>query len=197
MSTFKNILVALGILVVTTTANASILVEPHLGYIASGGTESYYSVKYDYSGPQYGARLGVKYLGLMGGFAYTHSTFSNKLSAGITSLTAKQKQDEMGVFVGYNAPVLIRAWVAYFFSAKNTWTDNALGAGTSGTWYKGKTTEIGIGFTPLPLLSLNVSYRMLSFDKAYSALTGAEGTLTTKYEPKEIVLGVSVPFSLL
>lgn len=190
MSTFKNVLVALGFLVVTTTARASFLVEPHLGYIASGSQSSWGGLKAEYTGPQYGARLGVKYLGVMGGFAYTHSTYDLKLSALGQTVKSGQKQDDMGLFVGYNAPVLLRVWVAYFLSSKITQTE-AGQFGATGDWFKGKTTEIGVGFTPLPLLSLNVSYRMLSFDKVN------EGTLPIKYEPKEIVLGVSVPFSLL
>lgn len=193
MSTFKSFLVALAIIVTATTANASILIEPHVGYVASGGDSSFSGADYSYTGPQYGARLGLKHLGLMGGFAYTHSTFSNKKTALGISLTAKQKQDEMGVFVGYNAPILIRAWLGYFFSTKNTYTDN--GHGANGLFYKGNTTEIGLGFTPLPLLSLNVSYRMLSFDKVGAG--GIEATLSEKYEPKEIVVGVSLPFSIL
>lgn len=202
MSSFKNVLVALGILVVTTTANASFLVEPHVGYIASGGISSYNNLKFDYTGPQYGARLGVKYLGVMGGFDYTRSSFSLKQTmnaAPFTSGSGKQKQEELGIFVGYNAPVMLRAWIGYYFSTKMTQTETTT-TGTNGDWLKGKTTEIGLGFTPFPVISINLVYRMLSFDKAHDASPGAvpaDSTLTTKYEPKEIVLGVSVPFSLL
>jgi hypothetical protein len=195
MSSLKSVLIGLGI-TIAASANASLLIEPHLGYIASGGVSAFQGVKYSYTGPQYGARLGVKYLGLMGGFDYTHSTFSNKATIPSLSVTGKQKQDELGVFVGYNAPVLIRAWIGYYFSAKSTYTDNGLGR--NGDYFdKGKTTEIGLGFTPLPVLSINLSYRMLSFDKYHQASSGLEGTLSPKYEPKEIVLGVSAPFSLL
>lgn len=199
MSSYKNVLIALGILVVTTTAQASFLIEPHLGYNVSGGQSDYTSggtvAKISYSGPQYGARLGMQFLGVMGGFDYTHSTYTLKTTAiGLTS-QGKQKQDDLGVFVGYNAPMLIRAWIGYYFSTKATATETNADY-TSGDWSKGTTTEIGVGFTPMPLVSLNISYRMTTL-KTYQNVGGATLNYNPSVKPTEIVVGVSVPFHLL
>ncbi len=187
----KNLLISFGLLaVLSTTANASFLIEPHLGYNISGGVASYSNTKYDYTGAQYGARLGFQTLGLMGGFDYTHSGYDLKstvLTSGVVA-TVPVTQNEYGVFVGYNAPILLRAWLAYYFSTKMTYTNPTT------TYYSGNTTEIGVGFTPLPLISVNVSYRMINFDKGHTA---AAGDYTIGYTPKEIVLGVSLPFTLL
>ncbi len=198
MSSFKKIIFLLGFMGVLGTAQASFLIEPHLGYNVSGGQASYNGAKLDYSGLQYGARLGMQYLGLMGGFAYNHGTFDLKETtiASGASVTGAQKQDDIGLFVGYNAPILLRAWLGYFFSSKMTQTETN-GSGTNGDWYKGTVTEIGVGFTPLPLVSLNLVYRMGSFDKTYNAATSAESSLATDYKPTEIVIGVSLPFTLL
>jgi hypothetical protein len=191
MSSLKSILIGLGILGIfsVTNANASFLIEPHLGYNVSGGVAAWNTVKYDYTSPQYGARLGVQFLGLMGGLDYTHSSFTlNATNVLLQKSSADYTQNELGLFVGYNAPILVRAWVGYYFSNKMTSVAN------TNNYYKGKTTELGVGFTPLPLISVNLMYRMLSFDTYHSA---ADSTLSPTYSPSEIVLGVSVPFNLL
>jgi hypothetical protein len=65
-----------------------------------------------------------------------------------------------------------------------------------GDYSKGKATEIGIGFTPLPLVSLNLIYKMFDYDEGYDAVNRTTSTLTN-YDPKEIQLAVSVPFNIL
>lgn len=189
----KNSLIAIAALLIAAltsiSANASFLIEPHVGYIVSGGIDSYGGYKYEYNDVQYGARLGIQHLGIMGGFAYTHAELSNNytlLSGARTTGISKEKADDIGVFVGYSAPLMLRAWVSYFFSSKNA------DATHTSIYTKGSTTEIGLGFTPMPLISINASYRMVSHNK-----TNTGATLSTKYEPKEIVLGVSLPITLL
>lgn len=150
---------------------------------------------FEYSGAQYGVRLGVQHLGLMGGLAYTRSAYTLKITPLFQAKGEdKQKQDEFGVFVGYNFPILFRAWLGHFFSVKQSQTENGT-YGTSADWNKGSATEIGIGFSGLPFISLNLSYRMLSFDKGYNPTDG-EGPIRPNYKPKEIVLGISLPLTL-
>jgi hypothetical protein len=181
MSSFKNIILSLGLIGIfsATCAQASFLIEPHIGYNISGGEGSYSGTKYEYSGAQYGARLGGQFLGVMGGFAYNHSAFDLKKTtlSSLSTSTAARTQNEMGVFAGYSAPILVRAWVGYYFSTKSTLDSN------TSTYDKGTTTEFGVGFTPIPFFSLNAEYRMVSFDSGY--------------KPTEIVLGISLPFTLL
>jgi hypothetical protein len=192
MSRFKNVIVALGILFVATTANASFLIEPHLGYNVSGGQSDFDGSKMEYTGAQYGARLGMQFLGVMGGFDYTRYTSSTTMSANGASGTIKSKEEDMGIFVGYNAPILLRAWLGYYFSAKSTVTGYTNISGMAvDDYFKGSATELGLGFTPLPLVSINLVYRMLNYDK------DQDGTANPVYKPKEIVLGVSLPFHLL
>ena len=196
----KNALFNIGVVAITAltsfSANASFLIEPHLGYGISGST-TYSATDIKYNGPQFGAKFGFQNLGLMAGLDYNHATYTLKETPSSGTVGEdKKKKDELGIFVGYSAPIMLRAWLGYFFSTKQTQT--AAGTyGANGDWLKGHTTEIGIGFTPLPLISLNLLYRMVSFDKQYSATTGVESTPASKYEPKEIVFGVSLPFTLL
>jgi hypothetical protein len=192
MINVKNSLVALGLLMMSamSSVNASILIEPHLGYNISGGTSDYASSKYEYKGAQYGSKLGFNYLGLMAGFDFNYGTFTldRTTNAGVKT-SAEYKQTDLGIFVGYNAPVLIRGWIGYYFSSK------AENANSSTNYFKGTITELGLGFRPLPLLSLNVAYRMVAYDK--QSVNSVESTLSPKFDPTEIVLSVSLPINLL
>ena len=69
MKNFKITGLLLGLFLMVNTASASLLVEPHLGYVVStsGDTD-------DYKGPQMGLRLGYQQLGLMAGLDFTRST---------------------------------------------------------------------------------------------------------------------------
>ncbi|MGZ3789500.1 MAG: hypothetical protein ACXVLQ_13310 [Bacteriovorax sp.] len=194
MGVVKNSLIALGVLAIATltsvTASASLLIEPHLGYNVYGNAD-YRTALIKYNGPQYGARLGGQVLGFMAGLDYTHSTFTYKTTTPTFSGGEdEKKRDQIGVFVGYNLPLLFRAWFGYYFSDKVTQTKDGTYR-SNGDWDKGHGTEIGVGFTGLPFLSLNLQYRMSTYD------TKNTGTLNPSADTKEIVLGVSAPFTLL
>jgi hypothetical protein len=129
---------------------------------------------------------------------YTHSTYTTTTKPIIgTSDKDDKKRDELGVFVGYKFPVLVRAWVGYNFLAKETQT--ALGPTSStrvGDYNKGHSKEIGVGFTGLPFVSINLSYKMLSYNTNFDPGANKTSSINPKYEPKEIVLGVSIPLNL-
>lgn len=178
----SSLITALLLTIASVSAEASLLIEPHIGYNITGKAD--YSLdKTKYNGPQYGARLGVQFVGLMTGLDYTHSTFTYKTTAGDIGET-DQKRDQIGVFAGYNLPILLRAWAGYIFSDKRTQT-------SGGTyWTKGSGTEFGLGFTGLPFLSINLQYRMSKYDE------DSAGVLNPEWETKEIVLGISAPLTL-
>lgn len=186
MGKIKKSLIALGVLALaaltSVTASASLLIEPHVGYNLYGNAD-YSSITTKYNGAQYGARLGGQFLGLMGGFDFTHSAYTAKSTSASGSSSNDVKRDQFGIFAGYNLPILLRAWVGYYFSDKSS--------GANSTWDKGHGTELGLGFTGLPFLSFNLEYRMSTYDKSNA------GALSPEFKTKEIVLGVSAPFTLL
>jgi hypothetical protein len=186
MGHVKNTLFAIAFFVFSMSANASFLIEPHLGYNISGsGTTS--NVVYDYSNPEFGVRFGGQYLGLMAGLDYTLSSYTWKQTPGGND---EFNRSELGVFVGYNLPILLRFWGTYYFI--NTAKDTNNGGRTSvGAKYEGSTTELGVGFTPLPFLSLNLMYRNINIDTKPSNITSAD------ISNSEFVLGVSLPLTLL
>lgn len=190
MGHVKNSLLVLGVIIITGlasfSAKASLLIEPHLGFNLSGGGKSN-GVDYSYNGAQYGLRLGGQYLGLMAGIDYNLSSYTWEQTPGGDDTFDRS---EFGLFVGYNLPILVRFWGAYYFSntAKDT---NSTGRTVSGAKYEGSSVELGAGWTALPFLSLNLAYRNISLDTKPSTISG--GSISNN----EFVLGVSLPLTLL
>lgn len=169
------------------SASAALLIEPHVGFNLHGSGESG-STDYSYNGAQLGARIGYQNLGLMAGMDFTHSGFELESKTNGSKSTTDMTRNELGVFVGYNFPVLIRAWGAYYF------TNTMKADNTTETKYKGNTKELGVGFTGLPFLSINLMYRMVTHDEYESNISS--GSLNPDLDFKEIVLGVSLPLTL-
>lgn len=177
---FKMTGLLLGLFLMVNTASAALLLEPHLGFNlgSSGDGDSY-------NGAQLGMRVGYQQLGLMAGLDFTRSTFDQDQSVNSVNVSNAMERNEWGVFVGYNLPILVRAWAAYYFS-------NTTKGTTSNIEMSGNTTELGVGFTALPFLSLNLMYRMINLDEYKYAGT----TSTIDRSNQEFVLGVSLPLTL-
>jgi hypothetical protein len=123
----------------------------------------------------------------MAGLDYTASSYTWAQTPGGDD---KFNRGEVGLFVGYNLPILLRFWGAYYFTntAKDT---DATGRTATGAKYEGNTKELGVGFTGFPFLSLNVMYRNIDITTKPSTITSAD------ISNHEIVLGASLPFTLL
>lgn len=178
----------LGLILMGNTASASLLVEPHIGYnlhASDKSTENGIGHDYSYNGAEYGARVGFQNFGFMGGLDYTHSgmTLDDTPTSGANA-GGTYNRNEIGIFAGYNLPILLRAWGAYYFKSKAEKDSN--------NYFKGNTFEVGVGFTALPFLSLNAVYRIVSWSE--------HNFNGSTYDPKttmnEIVIGVSLPLNL-
>ena len=183
MKFLKNIIL-FSLVIFSLQSKASLLIEPHVAFQFSGKVENSNPAT-TYSGTQYGARLGMQTFGLMGGLDYTRSSITNK-TVGIADYDSDR--DQIGVFLGYKFPILLRAWGSYYFSDKNTYTNK--------DYYSGSGTEIGVGFTGLPFISVNLMYRTSTYDTAYDSATGLKAKLATSTKTNEIALGVSIPLNL-
>lgn len=199
MKTLKRSLLALVLMATFTTgAHAALLIEPHLGYNISGSGDWTFEgtkIETDYSGAQYGLKAGWQLLGFMVGLDYTLSNPEVEFSvAGAGSSKNKMKSRELGVFAGYNLPILLRAWVGYYFDA-NSEADND-GFLSKGDEASGNTVELGVGFTGLPLVSLNLIYRNTTYDELKADGTTLKLSGAEQIKNSEIVLGVSLPLTL-
>lgn len=175
-----------GVLVFFSSAYGGVLIEPHWGYNLIGKVDGISNTT-TYHGNQYGARLGAQKFGFMGGLDYTHSSFTYKT---VTPVQSDEKsRDQLGVFVGYKFPILLRFWGEYNFLDKTKQSANG-STHSSGYYTKGHGTALGVGFTGLPFLSVNLEYKTSSYDNS------SAGALNPKQTTREVVLGVSIPINL-
>lgn len=175
----KNLLL-LGTLVLSLfsfNSKAGILLEPYLGgHFFGSKVET--SGSSDLTGMAYGARIGWQSMGLMLGANYK----TGSMKAKENGFTDWDSYSNMGVFVGYNFPVMFRAWFEYVFSSKIDFDD-----GTKVE--KGAGTTLGFGYTGLPFLSVNLEISALS---DYETPSGAK----VNADVNTMMLSVSFPFTL-
>ena len=190
MDTLKNIMVRVAFVFILTahSTQAGVLTEPYFGLTLGGGGDARIDenlIEYSFSGATYGARLGYQYFGFMAGIDYSFQKFRiTKEGPGIAK-KLDSKKNQWGVFVGYNFPLLIRAWGTYFISSKID--------GESEVFKKGMGYEIGVGSTTLPFVSLNISYRTLTYDRY---ITAGNPVYNEKLVSNELLFSASVPLEL-
>lgn len=185
----KLLITLVSFLSITSSAYAGVLVDPYVGY--SFGSSSYDTKKYDYNTAQFGARLGYQQFGFMAGLDYSLSgttTLNVKHQAGNTTKYDITKH-QFGLFVGYQLPVMFRFWGTYFLDAS---MKDKLNPPTTNS---GKGYALGLGFTGLPFVSLNLEYRSFTYvDETQSGVTSKLNP--PDWKMKEIFLSISVPLSI-
>lgn len=156
MHSVRNLFYLLFLALVPVTSFAGLLVEPFAGFnivreVSVDGGDDYKSG----GGFGYGGRLGWQKGGFQLGGDYLYSSIDMTDSDFKKNIVTK----EYGVFVGYEFPVLLRAYGEYILSADgDTKINNQKQNLSSGNGWK-----LGLGFTLLPFLDINVDYREISF----------------------------------
>ncbi len=189
MDTLFKILVAglLGLFVLANQAQASVLVEPYLGLsIGAGGEAKLDTATYDYSfsTATYGGRLGYQWFGAMVGLDYSLQKFTMQKEGPGVAQKLDADRSQIGLFLGYDFPLLIRGWMTYYLSGEIDMGSERF-SGASGY-------AVGVGLKALPLLSFNLGYRSITYDK-YSGLGSVvySGELTSN----EVIFYGSLPLT--
>ncbi|MFN7824224.1 MAG: outer membrane beta-barrel protein [Pseudobdellovibrionaceae bacterium] len=175
----------------SASAHAGFMIEPYLGY-RSGNLEntdlSNVSKKDKYTSPVLGARVGWSFLGLwtgldyemgVGGKSKPETGASRDVDTSIAYLT-----------VGFNFPVMFRAWVGYGVMADL----DADQSGSKSTLTDGAPLKVGFGYTGLPLVSINFEY--LTWEPETIESGGSSIKVSdsySKYEFNAMMLSVSIP----
>ena len=182
MKIFKHSLAVLSLslgLFGPSLSRASVLIEPYLGY--GTGSHAIANQSDSMSGAVFGARLGLNYFGLMGGLGYMTGSWSDSATSKNTIVPS-----DFGIFVGYNFPVLLRVYGTYGFSSARKYSNS----GTSGSGnFTGSDVKLGIGFSVLPLLSINLEYIAGTFTKQDG------NSLNSNLTDKMYALTVSLPLT--
>lgn len=192
----------ISLLLLSFNAQAAFLIEPYLGYKAHASGDRNLAgahTDYTYRGPTLGGRVGYQFLGLMAGLDYSASTFDlerETTTSGVTTTTKDDySQSTFGFFVGYNLPLLLRAWGAYYLSTSYEDQDGT----NKGQKFKGQGYGAGIGFTGLPFVSLNLELRRLQLDEFEDPTSTTSRVVkysgSASPEITEIFLSVSLPLT--
>lgn len=162
------------------TVKAGLLLEPYVGIMPTGKiTDDDEDYKHDKMPTVLGGRVGYTKLGVNVGIDYL-------MAQGIEFKNVTQEYDlsETGVFFGLDLPILFRAYMAYIFNSNLE--------GTITKYKKGDGFKVGVGFTGLPFVSLNLELRNVSYDEG--TLSGQAFQTDTDYQ--SYMLSVSLPLKL-
>lgn len=193
MDTLSKILVIglLGLFILAENSRASVLVEPYLGLAIGGGGKAQLNsttYEYSYSSEIYGGRLGYEYLGIMGGLDYSYQSFQMEKAAPVGAATKSDaKRSQVGLFIGYDFPFLLRGWATYFLSGQ---IDMGIEKFSHGRGF-----ELGLGFKALPFLSFNLSLRNIEYYKYTTSPAATYGS--NKLNSSEILFSGSIPLRIL
>ena len=178
LSVKLSALLAAFAVVAAPTAQAGVLIEPYVGYYMGKSTQPG-SEDTDIKGIGFGGRLGYKFLGLMGGIDYMTGMYDADSTPKVDATPT-----DLGVFVGYEFPIMLRAYLVYNFQNKLEMDS------TTKVELEGKGgLKFGVGFTALPLVAINLEYMTAEFDEA----NGIDQT-GNELETKFYGLNISIPF---
>lgn len=166
----------------TSTAFGGILIDPYFGSSNASavveGIPAGFENKGSATGTTFGSRVGV-----------TFSLLSAGLDYGVYS-TDQTDSTDMSLFVGLDLPFFFRFWAEYYLSSEgNTIYLEQYSGGTELVFKDGY--SIGVGFTGLPLVSVNFE----AISKNYTVKdVPFLGDLDAAYA--DYVISLSIPFDI-
>ena len=170
-----------------TSAQGGILLEPYLNYNTSSVSADVLAIPIglkDKGSVSIGGRIGYKLIlpiWIAADISQGSGTFSPDLN--VTGNSSFTRSDAYAT-VGFDFPILFRAWVGLGLSSSLKIKDSA---GTTTEYSGGSKQKLGVGLGFIPLLSVNVEY----FTSKPNAPAGS-----TKAEETGLSIGVSAPFNL-
>lgn len=170
----------------SSNAKAGFLLEPYMGmHFNSSYTDNDCVSDCDksISGVAIGGRAGFQNLGFMFGVSGKRVSYDVEDSTDGDLATTT-----IGVFAGYDFPILLRVWGEYILSGTGAWNDSS----TNQELNVASGTTLGIGYKIFPFISLNLEIGSLNFDE-YTSDSG-DGTVDVDFNT--YMLGISVPLSI-
>lgn len=173
----------------SVSAHAGIYLEPYVGYAigkssgsvnATPGGQS--TIDSSSKGAVFGGKLGYSVLGLALGFDY--SRFNSKDKDNTLGTESSSVSTDMGGFIQYTLPIMFKVSATYIFKSSNVADDDSKSTG--------KGFKIGVGFTGLPFVAINLDYISIKQNEA-----SAPGFTLDSVDVKSTatMLSISVPFN--
>ena len=163
-------------------AQAAFLLEPFAG-MNFNSTAELNGTDADVTGTSVGARIGFQNMGLMLGLDGRRNSWNFETDTTDSDYTFSQ----LGFFVGYDFPMMLRIWGNYVFSYEGTNDDDS-----DIKLKEGSGMVFGIGYKVVPFVSLNFEISNLETKKLDN------GTSESNYDAdySTYLLSVSFPLSL-
>ncbi|MFZ9000622.1 MAG: hypothetical protein ACO20H_04930 [Bacteriovoracaceae bacterium] len=199
----KKFLLLFSFIIFIPYSHADIFLEPHLSVgVLGDATESGGGNKeYDTSDMNLGLKAGYSIMMFNFGIDYTIGQQTWEIEAPQAVAGPEEEFDSAtwGLFGGVEFPILLRAWVTYYFDASLEDTNNTAtfdkGDELSGSGY-----GLGLGYTLLPLLSINIEYKVFTYDTYKDDSSGEKLNLpsagTGEFEHSQIYVGISLPITI-
>lgn len=163
-------------LFLSLSAFAGGYIEPYVGYETGKIKVNAISYEEDLKGMTFGGKLGYSSLGLALGLDYMKGNLEVQ-----DNPVADFKTTDIGAFVQYTFPVLVKASASYFFSSK--------GEDDNSTTFKGSGYKIGAGFTGLPFVTINLDMINIHYNEVDGTSTDPDA------DRKTYMLSVGLPFN--
>ena len=170
---------------------AGLLIEPVVGYsMTKFEIDNETSEEEKANGTSVGGRLGYQNFGFQLGLDYLRSN----LAVDNSDYKEDFVSNEFAGFVGFEFPILLRVYAGYIFAATGeTEADYGLGLGKTKVEVSGGSgMKVGLGFTVLPFLDLNVEYRRGTYTKL--KIEDTKSDVDTDFNA--IMFGISLPLVL-
>lgn len=187
----KSLILSL-VFLASTSASAGILVEPYIGFekgktISENGVNS---ATHDGTAAVVGGRFGYTLPILFWvGLDYSLTTGGKGKSAdAVLFQDYDYKRSDLYLVAGFDFPILVRAWLGYGLMNDLT-TDQA---GTSTKINGGTHTKLGVGFTGLPLVSINLEL----YNHAPNKADGNSFAAGSSFKDAGFTLTASLPLDL-
>jgi hypothetical protein len=129
-------------------ADTKFYLEPYLGYHTNAEFHFSAGNSPSASGLTYGGRVGADYMNLLLGLDYMSGSWTDDASPKDTITPGN-----LGFFVGYVFPAMVKVYGTYFFADKYKFSNSQ---GTDN--YGGTEIKLGIGLTSLPVITVNFEY---------------------------------------
>lgn len=172
---------------VITPAKAGLLLEPVLGYsMGKFEIDGADTSEEKTNGVSMGGRLGYQNLGFQLGIDYLRSS----LNVDDNDFKEDLVTSEWALFAGFEFPILLRVYAGYIFSATGE-SETDTGSGREDLKFSdGTGMKLGVGFTGLPFVDINVEYRKGTYGEDKIGATKSERDT----DFSAVMIGVSLPF---
>ena len=179
-------------------SHAGLLLEPVLGYSSGEILDNDEMAKDSLSGLSYGGRIGYQHSQYQIGFDYLRSSYQVDEMDDFSS-------QEAGIFVAYISPENhVRAYLGYmiysaikFSASANVEVDgNNVYVDFDAKTTKGSGFKVGVGYTGLPYVNINLEYRRSTFSEYEIEALGQSLSTSADWELGVGMISVSAPFEL-